>query len=70
MNHLEDEGPAGAHLDFPDVETESQQRFHQGALPVRLATQGHDLRDRQLLPERHRRRLEAVVRLEAAGLGG
>lgn len=70
MDHLENEGAASAHLDLPDVEAEAEERLQEGALPVGLPSHRHYLRDRQLLPERHRRRLEPIVRLEPRPGGG
>lgn len=74
MDHLENKGAAGAHLDLADVEAEPKEGFEERALAIGLATQGHDLWDRQLLPEGHRRRLETVVGLEprraSRGVGG
>ena len=68
MDHLEDKGAASADLDLADVEAEAEKGLKEGALAVGLAAEGHDLRDGELLAERHRRGLEAVVGLEA-GLG-
>ena len=57
MDHLEDEGAASAHLHLADVEAEAEKRLEERALPVRLTSNRHDLRDGELLAERHRRRL-------------
>jgi hypothetical protein len=71
VDHLEDEGAAGAHLDLPDVEAEAEEGLQERALAVRLAPYRHYLRNRELLPERHRRRLQPVVGLEPRlGVGG
>lgn len=76
MNHLQDEGAASSHLDLPDVEAETKQRLEERALTIGLAAQGDDFRDRELLPEGDRRRLEAVVGFEpgpevgGGGVGG
>jgi hypothetical protein len=64
VDHLEDEGAAGAHLDLADVEAEAEEGLQEGALPIRLTANRHDLRDGKLLSERHRRRLQPIVRLE------
>jgi hypothetical protein len=53
VDHLENEGAAAAHLDLADVEAEPKDGFEERVLAVGLATQGHDFRDRQLLPEGH-----------------
>jgi hypothetical protein len=53
VDHLENEGAAAAHLDLADVEAGPKEGFEERILAVGLATQGHNLRDRQLLPERH-----------------
>lgn len=65
VDHLQYEGSASAHLDLTDVETEPEERFEEGALPVGLAPDRHDLRDRQRLAEGHGRALEPVVGLES-----
>ena len=65
MDHLEDERPSGAHLDLPDVESEPEKGFKERALAVRLATNGDDLWDRELLAEGHSGGLKAVVGLES-----
>lgn len=76
VNHLQDEGAASSHLDLPDVEAKAKQGLKERALPIGLAAQGDDLRDRELLPECDGRRLEAVVGFEPGpevggeGLGG
>lgn len=76
VNHLQDEGAASSHLDLPDVEAKTKQGLKERALPIGLAAQGDDLRDRELLPECDCRRLEAVVGFEPGpevggeGLGG
>jgi hypothetical protein len=57
MNHLEDQGAAGAHFDLAEIELEAEEGLQEGALPVRLASHRHDLRDRELLPEIRRHRL-------------
>ena len=69
VDHLKDEGPAGAHLDLTDVESEAEEGLEQGALAVGLPAEGHDLGDRELLAEGHGSRLQAVVGLEP-GLEG
>lgn len=68
MDHLENERSASAHLDFADIEAKAEECFEERALAVRLASEGDDLRDWELLSEGHRGRLEAIVGLEP-GLG-
>lgn len=65
VDHLEDEGPPGAHLDLPDVESEAEEGFEKRAFAIGLATQGDDLRDGEFLPEGDGGGLEAVVGLES-----
>lgn len=45
VKHLEDEGAASAHLDLADIEAEAEEGFEEGALSVRLATNGDDFGD-------------------------
>jgi hypothetical protein len=40
VDHLENEGAAGAHLDLADFEAEPREGFEERALAVGLATQG------------------------------
>lgn len=49
MDHLKDERAASSHLDLADVEPEPYEGFKKRALAVELLTEGHDLRDRELL---------------------
>lgn len=43
MDHLEDKGTVGPHLDLPDIEVEVEEGLKEGALPIRLAADGHNL---------------------------
>lgn len=68
MDHLENERSTSAHLDLADIESKPQEGFQEGALAVRLAAEGDDFGDRELLAEGHRGCLQAIVGLEP-GLG-
>lgn len=65
VDHLEDEGAAGAHLDLPDVESEAEEGFKEGALAIGLAADGDDFWNGELLSEGDGGGLEAIVGLEA-----
>ena len=45
MDHLENEGAAGAHLDLADIEAEPKDGFEERALAVGLATERERERD-------------------------
>lgn len=64
VDHLQYKRSTSAHLDLADVETEPEERLQEGALPVGLAPDSHNLRDRQRLAEGHGGALEPVVGLE------
>lgn len=68
MKHLKNEGSASAHLNFSNVEPEPEESFEEGALSIGLASDRHDLRDREGLAERHRGTLQPVVGFKP-GLG-
>lgn len=64
MYHLQDKRPTGAHLNLTDVESEPEEGLQEGALPIRLPSESHYLRNRQLLPEGHCCSLQPIVSLE------
>jgi hypothetical protein len=72
VHHLKNERSSCSHLHFSDIEPKPQKSFQKRALTVRLATNGHDFRDREPFAKRNRCSLEAVVCLEAGfgGIGG
>jgi hypothetical protein len=53
VDHIEDEGAAGAHLDLADIEAEVEELLQEGSLPIRLTTNHHNLWDGKLLSELH-----------------
>lgn len=65
VDHLEDEWAACAHLDLPDVESEAEEGFEEGALAIGLAADGDDFWNGELLSEGDGGGLEAIVGLEA-----